>query len=111
MTLLINLLKQFWRLITGRPITYKAVRVEDLPERLDVSKVYIAGEGEYLWYAAMVCPCGCGETLHLSLMPDNRPRWTAIEHNDRAVSLHPSVWRQVGCKSHFWLKSGHIRWC
>lgn len=103
-------LRRFWRWITGRPPLFTAIRVEDLPDKLDIKKIYIVGEGEYLWFAAMICPCGCGETLKMGLMPDQRPRWTVSEHNDGSVSLHPSVWRKVGCKSHFWIKHGEIIW-
>lgn len=92
-----------------RPI--KGVRVEELPDNLDSKTLYVVGEAEYLWFAAIACPCGCGETLHMSLMPDERPRWKLIEHPDGTVSLTPSVWRVKGCRSHFWLKRGVIEWC
>jgi hypothetical protein len=94
-----------------RPAPIKAVRVEELPDKLDGRSLYAVGEAEYLWFVAMVCPCGCGETLHMSLLPDERPRWKLTEHPDGTVSLIPSVWRVKGCQSHFWLKRGKIEWC
>ena len=36
----------------------RASRVEVLPDELDVKTLYIVGEGEYLWFAAMLCPGG-----------------------------------------------------
>lgn len=94
-----------------RPRPIKAIRVEELPDELDDKTLYAVGEAEYLWFAAMVCPCGCGETLHMSLLPDERPRWKLIEHPDGTASLTPSVWRVKGCRSHFWLRRGMIKWC
>ncbi|MDM9644782.1 DUF6527 family protein [Rhizobium sp. S163] len=26
-------------------------------------------------------------------------------------TLHPSVWRNSGCRSHFWVRRGRIAWC
>jgi len=104
-------LKRFFAWIIGRPTLFTSFRIEDLPDVLDTKKIYVIGEGKYLWFAVMVCPCGCGEILHMGLVPDQRPRWTLSEHNDGTVSLHPSVWRKIGCKSHFRLKHGKIIWC
>jgi hypothetical protein len=59
----------------------------------------------------MLCPCGCGETLHMSLLPDSHPKWKLLRHDDGTVSLHPSVWRTKGCRSHFFLRNGMIVWC
>lgn len=103
-------IKRFFRWITGRKYRITAIRVEELPDKLDSDKVYLAGESDYLWFAAMVCPCGCDQILYMSLMPDQRPMWNVTVHHNGGVSLHPSVWRRVGCKSHFWLKHGHIVW-
>ena len=98
---------RFWR----RPKPLRAIAVEELPDQLDQKMVYILGEGKYRWFAAMVCPCGCGATLQMSLLPDAKPRWRLIEHPDKTISLEPSVWRQIGCRSHFFLRRGSIEWC
>jgi hypothetical protein len=91
-----------------RPL--KTQLVEELPDRLDRHTVYVAGENGHLWFVAMICPCGCGEILHMSLLPDARPRWSLTQQKDGTVSLAPSIWRQVGCRSHFFLVGGHVRW-
>lgn len=44
----------------------------------------------------MLCPCGCGQTLHMSLLAEDRPRWEVTVHDDGTPSLHPSVWRRWG---------------
>jgi hypothetical protein len=59
----------------------------------------------------MICPCGCKEVINLNLLKTVRPRWSVKEHPDRTVTLTPSVWRQKGCRSHFFLRRGRIEWC
>lgn len=87
-----------------------ACKVEELPDVLDSKCIYVVGEGSYNWFTAMICPCGCGETLYMSLLPDDSPRWDITMHRDGTVSLYPSVWRKKGCKSHFFLRNGYIIW-
>jgi len=87
------------------------VKVEELPDVLQSDTLYIAGQNEYLWFAAMRCPCGCGDTIQLNLMPQANPCWNIVLHEDQSASLRPSVWRQQGCKSHFWVRHGQIDWC
>lgn len=84
--------------------------VEELPDSLDATKIYVVGESSHQWFVAMLCPCGCGETLHMSLM-EGSPRWTLTEQSDRTATLNPSVARIKGCHSHFFLKRGLIEWC
>lgn len=90
--------------------TRRTTFVQELPDSPDSRLVYVLGEGAHLWAVAMVCPCGCGETLHMSLHEDARPRWHLTCHLDGTASLRPSVWRRVGCHSHFFLRSGQIQW-
>ncbi|MCQ1572731.1 DUF6527 family protein [Neorhizobium galegae] len=59
----------------------------------------------------MRCPCGCGDTIELMVLDGARPRWDiTVDHSGRP-SLHPSVWRNIGCRSHFWVRRGRIQWC
>lgn len=85
--------------------------VDDDPDVVQPGTVYVVGEGGHPWFAAMACPCGCGETIKLAMVQGSRPRWSLARHWDDTVSLKPSVWRKVGCKSHFWVRSGRIDWC
>jgi len=94
-----------------RPKLFRFVRVEEFPEKLERAKVYLAGEGNNLWAAAMICPCGCGEVIELNLLKQARPCWSVQEHSDRTVSIVPSVWRKKGCRSHFVVRHGRIDWC
>jgi hypothetical protein len=92
-------------------ILFHFVRVEEFPDKLDHARVYLAGEGDNLWAAAMICPCGCGDVIELNLLKQARPCWSVQEHSDGTVTLAPSVWRQKGCRSHFLLRHGRIDWC
>jgi hypothetical protein len=90
---------------------YRVLHVEEFPNNLKRYKVYLAGENENVWAAAMVCPCGCGDVIELNLLKQARPCWQVQLHSDETVSLAPSVWRQKGCRSHFWVRRGKIDWC
>lgn len=90
---------------------YGTARVEDLPDAPRPGVLYVAGEGQNVWAASMVCPCGCKEVIELNLLPQVRPRWSVVEHAGGTASLDPSVWRTSGCHSHFILANGFIRWC
>ena len=87
------------------------VLVEDVPDVIAPRTLYVVGENGHRWYAVFACPCGCGAPIHASLLARSSPHWTLSEHWDGTVSLHPSVWRTKGCRSHFWLKRGRVRWC
>lgn len=78
----------------------------EMPRRLLVHMV----DGRMSWSAGLVCPCGCGEVIELLLLRSADPHWTlSIDRYDRPT-LHPSVWKKVGCKSHFWLRKGRVIW-
>lgn len=111
MKLVILVWSWFWSLFRRGPKPYRTERVEELPEVLRQRIIYLVGEGEHLWVAAILCPCGCAETIQLNLLHGQRPRWSVAEHEGGPVSLHPSVWRQSGCKSHFFFRNGQIVWC
>ena len=96
--------------ITGKKPELKAVQVEDFPETYKRGVIYIIGEDEP-WYAAMKCPCGCGEVIRLCLQEEVRPSWKLSHHDNGTISLRPSVWRTSGCRSHFFLRHGNVDWC
>jgi len=62
-------------------------------------------------WALFLCPCGCRSVITLSLQPVHQPHWVVrIGKGDRP-SMRPSVWRDIGCLSHFWIEDGRIYWC
>lgn len=92
----------------GRP-SLRAAVVEDLPEYPLANTVYIVGSADDPWLAALVCPCGCGEVIKCPLARLAGPLWT-VEVMDGLATLRPSVWRTVGCRSHFFVVRGRIEW-
>ena len=93
------------------PKPYQAVWITDPPDFLSSEHVYLVGAEGSPSFALMVCPCGCGATLAANLLPGATPRWSWDVHNDGTISLHPSLWRIEGCRSHFLLRRGQIIWC
>jgi hypothetical protein len=80
--------------------------LKTLPEK---TLCIVSGDGYQKW-AYLVCPCGCGERLMLSLAKSRRPRWHIdIDWLDRPT-IRPSIWQTDGCYSHFWVKKGRIEW-
>jgi hypothetical protein len=89
-----------------------AVRVEaDPPESPTPGVLHLArdGQGSY-WLAVLRCPCGCGEAIELPMSQGSRPCWH-FRGTAQEPSLWPSVRRSRGCRSHFILSRGRIRWC
>lgn len=104
----------WWRIrrwLTGQPVPYRTIHVPELPDSLRKNCAYLVGENEFVWFVAMICPCGCGEVLYMNLLEARRPSWKVIEHTDGTVSLMPSVWRMKGCSSHFYFRRGTVEWC
>lgn len=111
MKLLRALLQRFLQWLAKKPHPLTTKDVAELPDTLNARSVYVMGENEHIWSVAMLCPCGCGEILHMNALPDAKPRWKIERHSDRTVSLYPSIWRKVGCRSHFYVRRGFIQWC
>ena len=84
---------------------------EDLPEQPKSKTLYLVMEAGDPWHAAMLCPCGCGETLYMNLIPDERPVWHLKVQEDCTGTLCPSIRRKRGCRSHFWFKNDRVYWC
>lgn len=57
------------------------------------------------------CPCGCGEVISLPMQSPHNPRWRLELSASGRPTLSPSVWRNKGCMSHFWIKDGRVFWC
>lgn len=90
---------------------YRTVVVTgNLPTKLRKRRLYIVEEDGFEEQVAMLCPCGRGHVLHMNLLPDERPLWHITRHEDGLATLHPSVWRQRDCRSHFWFRRGRVIW-
>lgn len=62
-------------------------------------------------WALFACPCGCNAVITLSLQLAHRPHWNVRTGKGHRPSVRPSVWRDIGCLSHFWIEDGRIYWC
>lgn len=89
-----------WRIMTSA----------DEPATLLPNVLYLVGEEEK-WAAVFLCPCGCQKPVWLNLLRGHRPRWSISVTTKGVPTVSPSVNRQVGCRSHFFLRSGRIVWC
>jgi hypothetical protein len=105
-----RLIRQLLRWFTRGPVPFEVAVVSSAPRMLRSDTIYAVTEDQEPWTVAMLCPCGCGEQIYMSLL-DESPKWDLELHNDGTPSLHPSVRRTVGCKSHFFLKRGLVTWC
>lgn len=98
-------------LIRGLRGDYPVVRLEDFPDTLEPRTLYaIADAGSAPWAAALLCPCGCKAMVQLALVSGAAPSWRLRIDWLRRPSLHPSVQRITGCRSHFWLARGVVHW-
>jgi hypothetical protein len=84
---------------------------DSLPSQLPRRGLFLAREAGENWCVGLRCPCGCGDRLEMMLLEHVRPRWEVTLDGKGRASLHPSVWRRDGCRSHFWVHAGKIVWC
>lgn len=87
------------------------VKGDSLPSKMPIRAILLAKDGSEDWCVGMQCPCGCGRTIELLVIDEAKPRWDYSVDSDGHPSIHPSVWLNNGCQSHFWLKNGRINWC
>lgn len=96
------------------PISFPDIRVVDRPpQNAEVEKncFYLVSDGRRRKWALFQCPCGCGDIVTLSLQRIHRPHWGVRKNRHGRVNLQPSVWRDIGCLSHFWIHDGRVYWC
>ncbi len=111
-----NIIKNFFKWIF-HPLTrfwddtYSILYVEDPIDKPKKKILYVIGATDELWQVELICPCGCNEKIVLPVNDSTSPRWGLKVANKSLPTLHPSVWRSKGCKSHFFLRNGKIIWC
>jgi len=84
-------------------------RIPDEPSTMQPRVLYLVGHDP--WVAAFQCPCGCKKGIWLNLLKEHRPRWSVTTTQNGFPTVSPSINRQVGCRSHFLLINGKIKWC
>ena len=84
-------------------------RCSETPDQLLPGICYCLEDAGVPWAVTFKCPCGCGQPISLNLI-GGRPVWKATISSQNQIQLHPSVWRTVSCRSHFWVRNGRICW-
>lgn len=106
-----NLLNRWWSRIWRKHPNWKLEVhcVRSNAKIIKICTVRLYADGPIHKWAFLECPCGCGETIELPLSSRAKPSWRITSGPEGTPSLHPSIWRTGGCKSHFWLTDGQVR--
>lgn len=106
--------KKIWIRIRSnlRPVNLSVVFVDTHPihDELLENKVYIVKNNSISKWILMKCPCGCMDTITLSLMKTYRPNWKMSIDKKKRITLNPSIWKQEGCESHFFIIKNKVKW-
>jgi hypothetical protein len=103
-------IRHLYRRVRGQESPLRTLIVEELPDNPMAGIMYLLGVNQKPWATAFRCPCGCGALIELNLLPEARPSWQVKPYWDGTVSLYPSVNRLTGCRSHFWINRGLVKW-
>ena len=96
-----------------RAYKYKSKIIADnpLPESVKRNIVYVVGNENYVKWAYLKCPCGCNDTIMLNLIePSAGPFWQISWDFMGRPTINPSILKKKGCRSHFFLQKGNIKW-
>lgn len=96
------------------PILFFDINVVSKPPRNDqiaAGQFYCVVSANKQKWSLFRCPCGCGDVITLSLQPIHRPHWRLTQTHSGRPTMNPSVWRDKGCLSHFWVQDGRVSWC
>lgn len=104
---LFEVIRRFYYRFRYRHLTL--VLCEDTPDELRPGCLYIQVDGGAPFASVLQCPCGCGQRVDLNHI-GRSPIWRMSIDPSGRLSLHPSVWRRTGCRSHFWVRRNEIVW-
>lgn len=90
---------------------FHAQFVRELPARPQPWLVYLGCDSDQIvWGGVLQCPCGCGESIHLNFVRGHDAVWKYRVQPDGTITLSPSVWKNRGCRSHFFVRDGVLVW-
>lgn len=91
---------------------YKVELTSNNPNFEDIKDgtIILVGGKNYTKWAYLKCPCGCNELIMISLGKGKYPNWNIDLDRFGRPSIHPSIYKTTGCKSHFWIIKGKIIW-
>lgn len=96
------------------PITFPTINNVEKPPRnheIASNSITVVVPGRRPKWAMFRCPCGCQTVITLPLQSTHRPYWIYRRSKEGRPTLQPSIWRDVGCLSHFILEDGRVYWC
>jgi hypothetical protein len=105
-----SLRDKFWNWTGFYSKPFKTIYQNELPDSFEKSTIYVIGEKKHYWCIAMLCPCGCNAVIQLNLLPQVSPQWSFFRSRNATITISPSIWRNNGCKSHFYVSNGRIAW-
>lgn len=92
------------------PFIVKFAAEPQPPSTIEAHTLYIVISGSYKKWVQFLCPCDCGQPLLLNLSTTRRPCWNVKTNWRGRPTVTPSVWREDGCKSHFFVTAGRVQW-
>ena len=104
------LFKWFRKWFSLKNTDYKYEHIDEIPDKLEENTIYVVSEEGIDWQILFKCPCGCKQDIALSLLKEYRPHWSYFIKRNR-ITISPSVDGLYGCKSHFLIIDGMIKWC
>jgi hypothetical protein len=75
----------------------------------DLHSICIVAKAGHPKWAMFQCPCRCGQTIELNLMPSQMPYWQVGLPSEAQPTLHPSIDSKT-CGAHFWIREGRLTW-
>lgn len=81
---------------------YKFYNIDKAPDIFPIENIFICSYNKTI---TMKCPCGCNKLIELNNVEGAKPYWNVINGN----TLTPSVDRLVGCRSHFSITNGKLK--
>lgn len=90
---------------------FHAEYVLELPAQPQPWIVYLGRDADKtVWGGVLLCPCGCRESIHVNFVRGHDAVWTYYVRRDGTITLSPSVWKNRGCRSHFFVREGVLIW-
>ncbi len=84
------------------------VREPLAPEQIVERTFYLIREQTPL-AAFFRCPCGCCDIVRIAIeIEPGLP--SSFEEIDGKPTLQRAVHRDTGCRSHFWIRAGRVKW-
>jgi hypothetical protein len=102
--------KYFLSLVEWLKPSYKSKYINERPVQLKRRVVYVIGIQNKEWLLAFKCPCGCCQDIQLNLLKDAQPCWSYRISEDGKIDVRPSIRKKYGCKSHFTIHNGKVKW-